>query len=443
MPRQYVSLRVCGTPNETLNKVRYSVRSLGVGHVVQVVHFQKQARREYYFFLGYDTPTAGQVPPEVNQVIERAGFGGGLLGPFALAEIRDMLDPQEFDTTGTDRIPYRSRWVEEAGDLFDLMELPAFAAAPRHPELSRRFDRLLGWLSAAGEGRWESFERACQMTEVASDPQQARNVSRLLTLLGHIEPSAEGRAWAVCPPVLVREASHPERGFLCGLRIPSWSCEFCPQNAAAEEDQVAGAGPHRLAIPIPADAPQGPAGLPIRMRSEALSVTLADLVPDLEGWERGLEPVVGLTNPQRAERWENNQYVEVQDFYYRGGHYHGPTGLYRVTRGDGRRQGRLTFFFDEAAQRFVRGDWFGLRFLAQARAEMSFSATWRATNGSGELIVPAQHRWPMLYERALVLASGYLPHQTSGNGALQYPEIPRTVAKSLTDRLGVSLEIVA
>src|SRR5258708_7502358 len=100
-----------------------------------------------------------------------------------------MLDPTEFDTSGSDRIPYHSRWVEEQGDLFDLIGSVTGVATPADPEQTARFDRLLAWLSAVGEGRWESFVRACVTLGAAPDIQAARVVFRRLSLLGHVESS--------------------------------------------------------------------------------------------------------------------------------------------------------------------------------------------------------------------------------------------------------------
>jgi len=440
MPLQYIGIRVCGRPNEILDKVRAVVRRLGVGHVVPVMFHEKKSKGEFYVFLGFEHAQVNVVPEQVGQVVEQAGFTSPLRVPFTHEQIKGMIDPQEFDTSGTDRIPYCSRWVEATGDLFDLAEALFRDPPTEEPELSTRHDQLLAWLSAAGGGRWESFERASILSGVAGDNQQARNIYRMLNLLGHIEPSSDGREWSACPPVLVRRASAPTDGFLCGLRSPSW----CESVRAAQAGQVCeqprGVGPRRVSFGVPDGSQEGPSGLPIRMRIEPLAVTVLGLLPDLGGWERELEQVVGLTNPQKVERWEGQGYAEVNDFYYRGGGYHGRTGLYRAALGDGRSTRRLSFFFDEPSQRIVRGDWCGLRFLARQREGAKNDALWQAGNGTGELIVAGSRRWPLLYERTLVLCSGLLPEENPRTKLLHYAEIPLGVAQGLSSRLGVSLE---
>jgi len=384
----------------------------------------------------------GYVPEEVTNVFDTPRFAGQRLGPLDLDQIRGMLDPTEFDTSGSDRIPYVSRWVKEQGDLFDLIESVTGVVTPADPEQTARYDRLLAWLSAVGEGSKESFGRACQTLGVAPDIQMARGVFRRLSLLGHVEPSQDARTWTVCPPVLVRYASHPTRGFLSGLRTFRWGQQIPNSLAGDTCSQPEGQGPSRVALEIPASPPQGPLGLPVCCRDEPLACTLAELLPDLDGWEHSLQPVVGLTNPQRAERWEGNGYVEDPEFYFRAGRYHGRSSLYRITRSNDRRQTQVTFYFDAERQQMVRGDWFGLRFLAMLKEGKRAEALWQRANGSGVLTLANRWRWPMLYERTLVLASGLLPEHNPRTDLLQYHEIPLTAAKALTSRLGVALELI-
>lgn len=442
MPRQYMAVRVTGNPNEILDLVRHRVRGFGCGHVVQVVHYEKRAKGEYYVFLGFETPHLGWVPEDVGNIFDTPRFAGQRLGPLNLDQIRGMLDPTEFDTSGSDRIPYLSRWVEEPGDLFDLIASDTGGVTPVDPEQTARFDRLLAWLSAVGEGRWESFVRACQTLGVIPDVQTARVVFRRLSLLGHVECSVDARTWTVCPPVIVRYASQPTRGFLSGLRTFRWGQQLPGSFAGDTCSQPGGQGPSRVAIEIPASPPQGPLGRPVCCRDEPLACTLAEMLPDLNGWEQSLQPVVGLTNPQRAERWEGNAYVEAPEFYFRAGRYHGRSGLYRITRGNDRRQTQLTFYFDAEHQHLVRGDWYGLRFLAMLKERKPGDALWQRANGSGVLILANRRRWPMVYERTLVLASGLLPEHNPRTDLLQYHDIPLTAAKALTSRLGVALEIL-
>src|SRR5262249_50005457 len=128
MPRRYVNVAVARDPNEVLSKVRAWVRLLRCGDVIPVVYFSKKVCKDYYVFLGYETFADAALPDEVGQLCEKAGFTGLVQKPLAFEELKPFLDPQEFDTTGSDRIPYRARWLGDSGDVLDLAD--ACAAAP-------------------------------------------------------------------------------------------------------------------------------------------------------------------------------------------------------------------------------------------------------------------------------------------------------------------------
>ena len=112
--------------------------------------------------------------------------------------------------------------------------------------------------------------------------------------------------------------------------------------------------------------------------------------------------------------------------------------MYRLTR-DGDRTGRaLTLFFDPASQRWFRGDWYGLRFLALEALPGGVNAVYRSDRR--ELLIPDSQRWPLLYERALVLSSGLLPKRAPNPEWLSYPRVPLTMARRLCEKLNVVLQ---
>ena len=103
---------------------------------------------------------------------------------------------------------------------------------------------------------------------------------------------------------------------------------------------------------------------------------------------------------------------------------------------------QLTVFFDagaESGRRLLRGEWYGLRFLALRRSGKYLKAMWRDEDG-GLLAVPYRQRWPLLYERALVLSTGLLPRRHPENGLLYYQGIPLALATSIAEPLGVQVE---
>jgi hypothetical protein len=444
MARQFIGVQAVGSANDILHRVQSWVRLLRCGHVIPILHFEKRARGNYYVFLGIEMEPGARMPEEVAQVCDRAGLTGQRIGPLAFEQIRGMLDPQEFDTSGNDRIPYRSRWVHDPGDIIDLADSGAMAAPD--PELTSRFDHLLTWLSSAGEGRRETFLRACQALGVAGDAASARSVFRRFSLLGHVEASSDAREWVICPPVFVRPPICPTRCFWCGQRTDQWLERLRGMGAILPEHQPGSMAPARVSFDLSDSLRNALAADPEASRFEwqeqPLSDVLANHLPDLDGWQQSLQPIVGLTNPRAVERWEGQAYVEDTSFYIRDGRYHGQPGLYCVTRDEGRHQSRLMFYFDENGQRLLRGDWYGLRFLALRSAGHRCDALWQGQNGHGStLVLRASERWPMIYERALVLSSGLLPEQPSGSSLLRYRDVPHSTAQALAGKLGVELEV--
>src|SRR5579885_3560474 len=105
MARQFVGVQAFGSTNDILQRIGSWVRQLRCGNVIPELRIEKKARGNFYVFLGIDTEPGADIPEEVAQVCERAGLTGQRIGPLTLQGIRGMVDPQEFDTSGSDRIP--------------------------------------------------------------------------------------------------------------------------------------------------------------------------------------------------------------------------------------------------------------------------------------------------------------------------------------------------
>ena len=102
---------------------------------------------------------------------------------------------------------------------------------------------------------------------------------------------------------------------------------------------------------------------------------------------------------------------------------------------------RHSRFFDDQANRWICGDYYGLRFLARVRHGSCRAAYRSQTN---QLVAPLTDRWPLPYERALVLASGTLPQRIrteEGDTILSYPGITRPLAEKLSALLDLELEV--
>jgi hypothetical protein len=324
------------------------------------------------------------------------------------------------------------------------------AAGPAQPAGNAAIDRLLAWLSAAGEGRWEEFVRAAARLGASADIAAARRLFRRMLLLGHLESLPDGHSWSVTPPVLVQAAADPSVVFCCGSRterlLRSLPDTWRRVDNAGWDDRL-GPPPRRYALP------EGGAGVPFPPCTLPPSWTglswggpvaerLAPLLPDVEEWAQTLAQVDWIPPPHAAEVWDlaGGNFREEPAFrVVAGGACVGPAGLYQFTFGDPPRAHQLTAFFDPEAPKgsqLRRGDWYGLRFLSLHRAGKYRKAVWRAEDNT--LAVLQRQRWPLLFERGLVLASGLLPQR---EGAwLYYAGITEGLAKTLADHLGVTLE---
>jgi hypothetical protein len=140
-----------------------------------------------------------------------------------------------------------------------------------------------------------------------------------------------------------------------------------------------------------------------------------------------------------TERWDNGEWFGSPLFFDdTAKRILGPTGMYRLSR-DAQARSPLIAFFDGERQIIVRGDWYGLRFLAGRAGGEQVCAAWDLR--SRALVVPVEGRWPLLYEQILVQASGLLPGRSAS--WLCYHGIPQDLAESLCGKLDVALQVVA
>jgi len=305
------------------------------------------------------------------------------------------------------------------------------------PQLTLSNDRLLSWLSAAGKGRWETFLHVCRCLGLSRDGRAAVRIMRRLVLLGHVELSEKGNQWSVVPPTLTPLADEPERTFLRGQRTPSLLA-YLPV-VREETIQPDGAGPLRVSfIPQPSeDATTFSVGrLSFRVehggasgRAEAMPTWREwfDLTPALHG--------MVLTKFARKERWDGTRWIDVTGslFEEENNRIRGETGMYRLSREHPFRS-TVYVFFDALGQKFVRGDWYGLAFLARRFQMLPLTARWSAEQQL--FCIPSAERWPLVYEQVLVQASGLLPSRTSA-GELCYPHVPEPLARCLCQKLAI------
>lgn len=442
--RRYVGVETVGRIDQVIDRIRSTVRSLNQTHLIPVIKLEKKPRGRFLVFLALEGVADDRLPESVTQLLRMAGLTGRHYWPLRLAEIKSMVSGTEIETIGFGALAYKPLWGYDPGDPYDLSDDDSVQRESENPVVDDRYNRLLYWASVTSEGSWGTFVAACQSLGIARDSSHARHVLRRLTVLGHIECSSDGSRWCAASSALVLFPAQIGIGFLCGQRTPKLLKQLSERFEISESSQPESGGPVRVEVScgtLSADHIEPSSGNTI-YAAGAVSISLGMLLPEIEEWRESLTPIEKLnTTTCSIERWDGKQYSACPDFYQRGDLYVGESGLYRLTRGEGTSTHRMTLYFNNENQKWVKGDWYGLRFLVYKHAGIECEAVYHQLHN--ELMVPSIERWPMLYERSLVLASGRLPSRTADKDWLSFSGVPEQLAVLVSDKLGVSLRRVS
>jgi hypothetical protein len=320
-----------------------------------------------------------------------------------------------------------------ADQLFAEVDAADLLRDEPNPDDTQRHSRLLQWCSAVGSGELARIQQACQALGFPSDWGGAWSILRRLVLLGHLEFAGNSLRWSVIPPTLIAPDDDSDCAILAGQRT-SGMIDFLRSGFSIEE-QPQVEGPPRIVI----REPRGDIFYrPGRRVFEAgcAARELSNLLPNLNEWVSRLP----TWDEQEFGRFDIERYEPQLDQFH------------EVSRIDGRHEScmyRFTFrqqhivtlgFFDDRANRWICGDYYGLRFLTRLRHGRCRAAFRSHTN---QLVIPLTDRWPLPYERALVLASGALPQRIrteSGDTVLSYQGITRPLAEKLSVLLDLELE---
>jgi hypothetical protein len=326
--------------------------------------------------------------------------------------------------------------VPEVSDPLDEPDSTWHAEnSPVDPRLVERHNRLLYWLSAAGEGAWEAFREACQILGLAAEPGHARRVQRCLLLLGHLTLSDNGMRWTVPAPTLRPTTVSGDLFLLCGQRSPSLLKDLPLHRTLME--QPGGQGPTRILVRSDEVSAKVTLGNVSYLLESPNPLAQADALPALQGWADNLRGIdrPNLASFAQVERWNDGSW-QAGRLHETSGRYVGESGLYRLTRSD-RCRFTVTVFFDSQRQRFLRGDWYGLRFLARQKADLPCRAVWTQQT----LLIPLNERWPLLFEQTLAQSTGLLPDRVDKGKYLRYADVPESLARVLCQRLAIEPKV--
>jgi hypothetical protein len=315
-----------------------------------------------------------------------------------------------------------------AADLADFDE-----AMPGPAEIEA-YSRLIMWCSAAGTGHLQQVRAAGEALGLDLGKEGGPwGIVRRMVLLGHLEyePSKDNR-WGFLPPVLIEPVVEAGYKILAGQRVPSLLAEL-DKNFDLEETPQRG-GPSAVNVYSGNQEVTLTSGQTL-LQVGCASRLLADHLPDLETWVFML-PAWTETD---LRRFDTRVYSVFSDSFQTMPPIVGvpAPGLYRFSS----RIPPVDILAcrDDRQDRWIGGDYYGLRFLARHRAGMC--KAWYHSSKEN-LLIPIQDRWPMPYERALVLASGLLPESLEGSGRtrlLSYAGVTRALAVDLSSKLRLNL----
>ena len=441
MPRQYVAVSTAGNPMEIFERIRRVIQLQKQTQMIPVVKFERKLQRgsrgQFYVLLAVENKEGMTLPDEVATILEYAGLRGQPLWPIDPASVKPMTGGAELETHSLNALKYEPLWPNDMGDPFDLSDAPSHEEDVDDSSFGKQYSRLLNWLSANAEGPWRTFARACQILQLADNLKGARSIFRRLILLGYIESSSDGQKWSICPTTLVQCATEPQVCFLAGQQTPNlikqlsahWAIENIPQPSYQGPSCVKVHSNHSTDLLVDE----------LQVKTVGVvSVQLARLLPDLEGWKATLTVIDRINTAHYSiEIWDGSRFSLCDTFHERDGQYFGESGMYRLTRGKEGNSYQVVLYFDQPNQRWLRGDWYGLRFLAYDSIGRDFEVTYDSS--TNDLLIPLDERWPLLYERALVLASGSLPSRSENPRWLKYSGVSSELVQLLTEKLNVSI----
>ena len=436
MPRWYIGFSCYGRPQNVIDQIAARVSQSHLGKLVPVARVEKKARGgQFYLFLAVDSPEIGEIPPEVQDgVLTLRSLSSRLAQPFTFGEIRSMVSGELDVHDYAQRLAYwrPSDLPEEDPFGGSALHWQSAAAAAVSEEQSAAYDRFLLWLSAVGRGSWELFRDACHVCIAGSEEEAlATRTIRQLRLLGHMEAAEDGKRWCIAPPVvaLANDPAEGEYAFFCGQRDPTTIAALDGQGGHELVPPEGGSGPRLIRW---RKAPRGDTDVPVLN----VAVQLASALPRITDWVAKRTGVQGIIPPlYRVKQFNGDDFVDVT--------FDAQPGLYQfwpLEEGPDRRRSngrpQLTAFYDAPRDRWLRGDWYGLRFLA--RLANGEQCAVRYDTRTRRLAVPRDWRWPELYERALVLASGRMP--TGSGDWLIYRAVAPDTLEMLAQKLELRLE---
>lgn len=429
----------------TCMQIKRQVEQLGMSTLFPQVKYERGSQKEYYLGLALDfrgVPDGG-AERLGREILLKAGIRDAsnphscFVVPAEQAQtfLTGSLGCERFTTP----ISYETgqRWEFPPGcGLASISDMADIASDSPDIVESESYARLLYWCSAVGSGRLDRFREGCQTLGEDKGWGEAWSVLRRLVLLGHLEFDGGAQfKWSVIRPTTITPVEDSDLKVLVGQRNPSILQYLRSRFHLQEQHQPN--GPPIIFIESPDEEISYRPNLHFQ-EAGCVAHQLSEQLPALEDWIMRLpaweEKDFGrFSIEQYDSQFDAFRKVSTSDLNF-------PVGLYRFTLEHTRGRMVTDAFFDDFEQRWICGDFYGLRFITRARSGLCRAGYF---NNINQLVIPMKDRWPMPYERALVLAAGALPlrfQDESGNLLLAYQGITPGFASCMSKLLSVELE---
>ncbi len=441
MERWYIGLQARTSPIDLTQYLGCLVRQYGLGDFITRACYERQARQkktgEYYYFVGVVSDEKGHIPEDKHQAFYRMLKAIGLHDRQLYVHYDEIqsMSSKELESLSFRQIKMVQLNRYTPTDPFDFVASSEDSAHVTE-DTKQVFNHLLFYLSTYGRGTWQQFRTMCAELGLDSTGECARRISRRLRLLGHIEASRDGQNWFAAPACFVQFEGKNQQyhAFLAGQRSPRLLEILQRETHAIVSVQPYGNAPEQVLVTFPNESTARAFAddysrqyHPIYLAGQA-GLKMASILPSLDEWEASLPILSIIKGHYRFERWVDGCFESMP--------LPRETGMYRLIHDSERfDHPQLTLYYDADADTWKRADWYGIRFLALRRTGTPCDVHYDSARR--ELATALEQRWPDLYERSLVLASGRLPHFHNDHAI--YSNITAAQAHILAGKLGVNL----
>lgn len=449
MPQwKYLVLRKVGnfTQRQLLcRNIKKQVELLGISTIFPQIKYERSKHLEYYLGLAMDTDALpdGEAEKQGREILSMC-LGPDALNPNACCivtadEAKSFLTGSLGTEKITASIKYQPRQPQEtplSENLLSLTESPDSDSNIPDETESEKYSKLLYWCSSVGAGRLDRFRDAVEILGLDQEWGGAWSILRKFVLLGHLEfDGGKNFKWAVLKPTVFSQLVDDRYLVLAGQRNPSILKYLTDESHVNIKMQVGGP-PLYLINKSKENTDYEGASIAENVGNAAEQ--LCNNLPGVDQWSQML-PKWEETD---FSRYSMEEYDPSDDSFIRRPRSAGflPSTMYRFQVDHFKQRITIHAMYDEDRRNWISGDFYGLRFLCRARKGFARCLYSKETQ---ELCIPMEDRWPMPYERALVLATGLLPlrlKNTNNGDMLIYSGITSEFALKMSNLLNLELE---